>query len=163
MAKPISARQLVCLQAMWAARMRARGITANDSRELRHEYIAAATDGRARETKELSCADAQRVLGLLSRELGGAKLQLADAETARAAGTHGRAGHHDRRHQMIAGAETFALIERLRCALRWEKASLDAFVGRQLGGRPLHTMADANAVIWPMKRMLRSRGASARA
>ena len=155
MAKPISARQLVCLQAMWAARMRARGITANDSRELRHEYIASATDGRARETKELSFADANRVLRLLFAEQRGQAMTIADGAAARAAGTHGRKAHYDASGVMLAGDQQFALLATLRHAIGWDQARLDLFVARQLGGRAIRTMADANKVIWGIKSMMR--------
>jgi len=155
MANPISVRQLVCLQSMWARRMRTRGIAAADSRELRHEYIAAATDGRARGTKELSFADAKRVLRLLFAEQGSKTMTIADAAAARAAGTHGRKAHYDASGVMLAGEQQFALLATLRHAIGWDQARLDVFVARQLGGAAIRTMADANRVIWAIKSMMR--------
>lgn len=159
LARPITKPQLRAFQAMWAQRMRARGIAnMDDSRELRHEYIAAATEGRAKQTLELSHSDAARLLRGLSRELAG--LSIANGAAAQAAGTHGRRGYDDGREQALIGAQQTALLGVVVGRLGWDTSRLDAFVGRQLGdgstAGSIRTMRDFNRVIWPLKRMART-------
>lgn len=151
MAKPISARQLTCIQALWSRRMHAAGVLDRaEARAMRHQYIQQLTAGRANETKKLSAADATLVI----RSLRGARIE--DGAPAHAAGTHGRRGHHDGREQVIIGAQQVALLAVLLGKLGWDQARLDAFVGRQIGaGRQIRTMADFNRVVWGMKSLIR--------
>lgn len=103
MAQTITRLKLRRLQTLWSAKMRKAGIPAlDDSRELRHQYIHAATGGRAATTNELSVSDARDVIDLLS--CGQRGLEIGDAETAQAAGLHGRRGRQAA-HEVMAGAQ----------------------------------------------------------
>lgn len=56
----------------------------------------------------------------------------------------------------MAGHQQMALIASLQAKLGWDQARFDAFVDRQLHGKPIRSMADANRIIWPLKRMVRT-------
>ena len=153
MPKPLSPRQLTCIQALWAQRMRGAGIAgADECRELRHAYLREVTAGRATSTKELTFADAKRVIERLLRDAGG---QIKDSAGARAAGTHGRRGA-DRRVSMLATKGQIDLLVSYASRLGWNDERLDAFIERQLGAhRQVRTVADINKVLWGLKSMVR--------
>lgn len=155
MPKPLSQRQLACIQALWARRMRLAGIAgADDGREMRHTYLREVTAGRATSTRDLTLADAKRVIERLLRDAGG---QIKDSAGARAAGTHGRRGV-DRRVSMLATSEQLELLAGYAGRLGWNRERLDAFIERQLGShRTIRTVSDINKVLWPLKSMLRRR------
>lgn len=155
MAQPITKLQLRCLQTLWSVKMRAAGISsADDSRDMRHQYIEVATAGRAKSATELSFPDARRVIDMLSREQQG--LQIDNAEVAQAAGTHGRRGFQSA-HEVMVGEPQVRLLRQVQLRLGWDYARLDAFIERQLGqGREIRTMADFNRVYWGLKRIAKA-------
>jgi hypothetical protein len=161
MAEPIGKLQLRCLQVLWRKKMTLAGIppASDDARAMRHQYIAAVSDGRAWQTAELTHDDARRVISTLARELSAPLAR--DAASARAAGTHGRRGYDDGRTTALAGEGERRVIAALQRKLGWDEARLAAFVARQLRGRALTTVADANRVIWPMRRLARAAAAAA--
>lgn len=152
MAQPITTAQLCKLQTLWGQRMHAAGVSDQDeARDLRYQFIAQATSGRAHKTKELSYADARLILQLLS---GQGTLRIADGEAAWAAGNHGRRDV-DQAADVLAGEQQFAFLRVLRDELGWDQARLDAFIAHQLGGRPIRTMGNCNKVAWALKAILR--------
>jgi len=151
MPSSITAGQLVCLQTLWSRRMRAAGVADQaEARQLRHAFIRELTAGRAAETKELTLADARRVIEVLK---GGARIP--DGDTAHAAGTHGRRGRQAPGAEVMVGAQQIELLQGYAGLLGWSRERLDGFISRQLRGRQLRTMADANRVLWGLKRMVR--------
>ncbi len=76
-----------------------------------------------------------------------------------AAGTAGRKDATSKVEHLVSG-DDLALLGQFAARLGWGKETLAKFTRRQLGGRDqIRTVADLNKVLWPMKRMLRTRGA----
>jgi len=139
------------IHALWRQRV---GLGNEDSRELRHAYVQAVTEGRASETRQLSQADARRVIDQLLSDQRASR-RIGDHQTAHAAGTHGRRDASQDLEVMI-GPPQIALLQDLRRALGWDQLRLNGFIERQLGvGRQMKTMRQFNKVVWGMKAQLR--------
>jgi len=91
-APPISPAQVQRLQALWHHWTARLGLEPEADRRLRHYYVELLSGGRAAETKQLTRADAARVIAWLER----LSRRRARAEN-QAAGTAGRHGFPERR------------------------------------------------------------------
>src|SRR2546426_355291 len=105
-APPISLAQVQRLQALWHHWTARLGLEPEADRRLRHYYVELFSGGRAAETKQLTRADAARVIAwleLLSRRRARAENQ--------AAGTAGRHGFPERR-QVRPNAAAWRALDR---------------------------------------------------
>ena len=154
---PIRPNQLRQLQTLWHLWTKSLGLPYEPDQRLRHYYVSVFSDGRARQTLELTAADAQRVIRWLQK-----LLRLAAARNCYAAGTAGRRGYPEQRWVPPSYPAWRALWA---CAteLGMQRGDLDRFIHkhysrRGLGGiADLHTMADLNRVLWGLKEILRRR------
>jgi len=97
------------------------------------------------------------ILDLLGRELPGQPRRPRSGSAAGTAGRRNRKGDP----AVIVSQGSLELLGSLRARLGWNDQRFEAFTRRQLRGRSaIRTEADANRVIWPLKRILRSQGAS---
>lgn len=155
--KPINRKQLRRLHGLWhrwSGRLR---LPREADRRLRHYYIELFTDGRVRETRELSERDAVLVIEWLAKLTHQAEIRL-----NRAAGTAGRHGYPER-VRMAPNSAAWRALWGCAAELGMERAALESFVRRHYGGVGLHglddirSMADLNRVLWGLKAMLRRR------
>ena len=154
-AAPISPAQVQRLQALWHHWTARLGLEPEADRRLRHYYVELFSGGRAAETKQLTRADAARVIAwleLLSRRRARAENQ--------AAGTAGRHGFPERR-QVRPNAAAWRALWAVAGALGMNRQKLNEFIRNHyeslgLGGTgDLRTMADLNRVLWGLKAILR--------
>jgi hypothetical protein len=149
--------QLRRLQGLWRQWARGLCLPAEEERALRHAYVRAISEGRARETRELSEADAARVIRSLER-----LIRAREPERNRARGTAGRRGFPERA-RMRPDASAWRALKASAAALGMDQARLDAFIRRRYarfglrGAGDLATMAKLNRVLWGLKAMLRRR------
>ena len=157
--QPLRPGQLRRLEMAWRRWAGVLELGREADRRLRHYYVELFSEGRAKQTKELTRSDATRVirwLGKLTRE----------AVRDQAAGTAGRHGFSEQRAVRPEAAAWRALWGCAR-ALGMNRWSLELFIrGRyaRVGLRgldDLHTMADLNRVLWGLKAMLRRRASGA--
>ena len=74
-----------------------------------------------------------------------------------AAGTAGRKDAPSKVEHLVSG-DDLEMLGSYAARLGWGTETLGKFIRRQLGGREtIRTVADLNKVLWPMKRILRSR------
>ncbi len=152
-------RRLQIAWRRWAGKLK---FSPEADRALRHYYVRLFSENRAHETRELSEADAQRVIRWLER-------LAAYREPTRniARGTAGRQGFPERVRVRPDPAAWRALWAHV-AALGMDRARFDAFIRRHYGrlglrgARDLATMADLNRVLWGLKAMLRRRPPSPR-
>jgi hypothetical protein len=150
--------QLRRLQALWHQWTRNLNLSREADRALRHYYVQVFSQGRARETKQLTPADAQSVIRwlgeLVSRENGAQN---------RVAGVAGRKGYPQWR-RVPPNAAAWRALWGCASALGMSRPRLNAFIRQHYGRLGLHgmqdlrTMADLNRVLWGLKAMLRRRG-----
>src|SRR3989442_7532856 len=150
-APPISLAQVQRLQALWHHWTARLGLEPEADRRLRHYYVELFSGGRAAETKQLTPADAARVIALLA---------LLSRRTARAenqaAGTAGRHGFPERR-QVRPNAAAWRALWAVAAALGMNRQKLNESIRNHyeslgLGGTvDLRTMAGLNRVLWGLK------------
>jgi len=154
-ALPISRAQLRRLQALWRQWTASLRLAPQPDRSLRHYYVELFSHGRARETRQLTRADAVRVIARLEG--------LADRSAAarrRAAGTAGRRGFPEQRRIRPTAAAWRALWG-VAAALGMSRRGLEEFIRRHYARvglyrlSDLRTMADLNRVLWGLKAILR--------
>jgi hypothetical protein len=162
-ARPMRPAQLRRLQVAWRRWTEKLELPGPADRALRHYYVWLFSEGRARETRELSEADADRVIRWLDRLAA-----LREPAHTIASGTAGRHGFPERRRLRPDPAAWRALWAHA-AALGMDRARLDAFICRRYGRfglrgtSDLTTMANLNRVLWGLKAMLRRRPPSPRA
>jgi hypothetical protein len=153
----IRPRQLRQLQTLWSRWTRKLDLSRQAGQRLRHYYVSAFTGGRAAETRELTEADAARVIRWLRR-----LIWPAEAQKNYAAGTAGRRGYPEQPRVRPTPTAWRALWA---CAaeLGMQRPDLELFIRRHYRGvglrgiADLHTMADLNRVLWGLKEILRRR------
>jgi hypothetical protein len=159
---PISKAQLRRLQALWQRWTASLQLAPESDRRLRHYYVELFSGGRASETKQLTRADAGRVIAQLERLAGPSRAAL-----NRAAGTAGRRGFPQWR-RIRANSAAWRALWGVAAALGMNDRRLDEFIRRHYarlglyGLRDLQTMADLNRVLWGLKAMLRRRAGAKR-
>jgi hypothetical protein len=152
--RPGQLRRLQAAWRRWAGRLE---LSERADRTLRHYYVGLFSEGRARETRELSEADARRVIRWLER-LAGSRQPARNL----ARGTAGRHGFPERT-RVAPDAAAWRVLWVHVGALGMDRERLDAFIRRHYGrlglrgARDLTTMADLNRVLWGLKAMLRRR------
>jgi hypothetical protein len=152
---PIGAGQLRRLHALWHQWGRHVALTPEADRRLRHYYVQIFSEGRALETKQLTRADAARIIAWLER-----LVRHAPPQQNRAAGTAGRHGFAERRRVQPNAAAWRALWAVAR-ALGMDRKRLEHFIRSHYAGvglrglSDLRTMADLNRVLWGLKAMVR--------
>lgn len=152
---PMSRAQLRRLQALWRQWTRLLRLKRDADRELRHYYIERFTRGRAKTTKDLTSADAARVIDRLERLVDAASEQYNDA-----AGLAGRHGYPEWRRVRPTSAAWQVLWSCVR-ELDMDRGQFDYFIRRHYISRGLrgladiHSMADLNRVLWGLKAILR--------
>lgn len=159
---PISQAQLRRLQALWHGWTAGLRLGPEADRRLRHYYVELFSGGHASETKQLTRADAARVISQLERLAGRSRAAL-----NRAAGTAGRRGFPERR-RIRANSAAWRALWGMATALGMNRLRLDEFIRRHYarlglhGLRDLQRMADLNRVLWGLKAMLRRRAGAKR-
>ncbi len=152
---PLRPAQLRRLQALWHGWTARLGLPREADRRLRHFYVWLFSGQRAQETRQLTGAEAARVIAWLERVSG-----AVSPTQRRAAGTAGREGYPERRRIRPNAAGWRALWGASR-ALGMSPQQLDAFIRRHYASaglsstRDLRSMADLNRVLWGLKAMLR--------
>lgn len=155
---PLAPVQLRRLQLMWHRWVGGLRFPEPRDRALRHAYIEIVTQGRARETKELTGADAALVIRRLERATERRRVAALDY----IAGTAGRHGYEEFRTVAPTPAAWRALDDHAQ-ALGMTPARLDHFIAAHYSGVGLHrrqdirTLADLNRVLWGLKALLRHR------
>ncbi len=154
-AAPITPAQLRRLQTVWHRWTAKLALRPAAGRALRHYYVELFSNGRARETRELTRGDAARVVAWLER-----LTRRAAPQENQAAGTAGRSGFPERRRVRPNAAAWRALWGVAR-ALGMDRQQLTHFIRNHYaavglrGLDDLRTMADLNRVLWGLKAMLR--------
>ncbi len=152
---PISPGQLRRLHGLWHQWRRHVALTPEADRRLRHYYVQLFSEGRAKETVELTRADAARVISWLEQ-----LVRHAPREEKQAAGTAGRHGFPERR-RVRPNAAAWRTLWALARALGMDRPRLEHFIRDHYAGvglrglADLRTMADLNRVLWGLKAMLR--------
>jgi hypothetical protein len=143
----------------WTGSLR---LSPEPGRTLRHYYVELFSSGRARETRQLTRADAARVIAWLER--------LADNREATrnaASGTAGRRGFPERR-RISPNPAAWRALWGVAAALGMDRRSVEEFIRRHYANVGLHglgdlrTMADLNRVLWGLKAILRRRAGTGR-
>jgi hypothetical protein len=152
-------RQRRRLQLLWRRWMKGLATTRERDRALRHAYIEIVTRGRARETNQLTAADA----ALAIRRLVRATRRPRRTAYNYILGTAGRRGFGEYPEVRVT-PPALGLLERTAGLAGLSPASLDRFIARHYAGvglrrrSDIHTMADLNRVLWGLRGMLRRRG-----
>lgn len=154
---PISKPQLKRLQTLWGLIWGRFGTPEGDKRAGRLAWLTAKLGREVESAKELTKAEAKLALEEMAKCLP-AELLYRRRGAWRAAGTAGRKGARWRGGEaVLVSRQSLELLGTLKTALGWNDDRLAAFVRRQLRGRQaIRTEADANKVIWGMKRMARA-------
>ncbi|MGH9804673.1 MAG: hypothetical protein ACRD4D_05835 [Candidatus Acidiferrales bacterium] len=132
--------------------------TRERDRELRHAYIEIVTRGRARETNQLTAADAALVVRRLLRATRRRRRTAYDYVL----GTAGRRGFDDHPEVLVTPA-ALQLLDRSAAAVGMTRASLDRFIARHYAGvglrrrSDIRTVADLNRVLWGLRALERRR------
>lgn len=156
----MTAAQRRRLQVLWRRWMDGSRLARERDRALRHAYIEIVTRGRARETKQLTAADAALVIRRLRR----ANRESREAAYNFVLGTAGRQGYEEHRQVRVTPA-ALRLLNRYAATLGMTSAELDHFIAARYAGVGLrrrldiHTVADLNRVLWGLKALLRRRSA----
>lgn len=159
---PMTPVQLRRLQTLWHRWMGSRRLPEERDRELRHAFIEIVTRGRARETNQLTTADAALVIRQLERATRRRRAAAFDYVT----GTAGRHGYEEHR-EVAPTPAAWRLLEQHAAALGMTAKRLDHFIAAHYAGaglrcrQDLRTMANLNRVLWGLKALLRRRPAAA--
>jgi len=155
---PITGKQLKRLQTLWGIFCRQANRDAKD-REVRLGWVADAIGRQISSFRELRADEANAAIDaiqkLLPQEL--LKRKRPSRRLAQAYGTAGRRGQEQKEVQLV-DAPTMELLYRLLGQLGWTRERLDAFLHSSkspVRSGVIRTMAEANRVIWALKRMLR--------
>jgi hypothetical protein len=163
MEKPISANQLKRLQVLYS--QLARHTDQDAGREARLRWASALLDRPIASFKDLSRDDARRLIDTLQGQLGvkAAPAQRLSREAAHRAGTEGRRNNPYKTAPQMVSAADLAVIEDYYSRLGWTRAQFDAWLASsrspiKRANPVIATLADANAVRWALKGMLKHRG-----
>ena len=155
---PITPAQLRRLQLLWRRWMGRLRLPEARDRELRHTYIEIITRGRARETKDLTGADAALVIRRLER----ATQRRRAAGLDYLAGTAGRRGYDEHR-EVAPTPAAWRLLDQHAATLGMTPTRLDHFIAAHYAGiglrrrQDIRTLADLNRVLWGLKALWRRR------
>jgi hypothetical protein len=153
--RPLRRDQLRRLHGLWHRWTARLGLSREADRELRHYYILCFTGGNARETLDLTEADAALVIEWLAKLVHRANVRL-----NKAAGTAGRHGYPERA-RLTPDTAAWRALWACASALGMDRARLENFIREHYasvglhGLDDLHTMADLNRVLWGLKAILR--------
>jgi len=154
----ITGKQLKRLQTLWGIFCRQANRDAKD-REARLGWVADAIGRQISSFRDLRADEANTAIDaiqkLLPQEL--LKRKRPSRRLAQAYGTAGRRGQEQKEVQLV-DAPTLELLHRLLGQLGWRRERLDAFLHSSkspVRSGVIRTMAEANRVIWSLKRMLR--------
>lgn len=153
--RPLRRDQLRRLHGLWHRWTGKLALSREADRELRHYYIQCITGGHARETLDLTEADAAIVIQWLSK-----LVHRANARLNRAAGTAGKRGYPERA-RFAPDATARRALWACASALGMDSSGLEKFIREHYAGLDLHgvddlhTMADLNRVLWGLKAILR--------
>lgn len=144
------------LQLLWRRWMKDFQSSRERDRELRHAYIELVTRGHARETNQLTSADASLVIRRLLR----ATRRPRRTAYNYVVGTAGRRGFEEHREVLVT-PPALRLLDRTAAAVGMSPAALDHFISAHYAGAglsrrgDLRTMADLNRVLWGLRALLR--------
>ena len=166
--RPISRRQLVRIQTLWALLCRQQGLgKPSGTRGARLAWLGGTLGRQVASTKELTLAEATASIDALQKCLPPELLRRRARPGARRAMAMGRAGRRDfsrdagrgSRVIELPGPAELELLATLRAELGLDDARFAAFLRSRkgpLGGRErIETLADANRIIWALKGILR--------
>jgi hypothetical protein len=172
--KYISSPALKRLQVLWRQYAQ-REIGVNDDRASRLAWATRELGRTVDSFKGLSVGEAKTLIDALQGALGipqtvpsrapsrAGGRRISDRTRAHAAGTEGRKGKRAGALTLVSAAE-LEMISELITKLGWDRSRFEAWLrspSGPLGGRSqIRTLAEANAVIWPMKKMLRRQEAA---
>jgi hypothetical protein len=155
---PISGKQLKRLQTLWNLFCRQVNTDAKD-RAARLQWVAEAIGREISSFRELAAGEANTAIDALQKLLPPEllKRKRPSRAVARAYGTAGRRGHEQEEIRLVDAA-TLELLNGLLVQLGWTRMRLEAFLHSRKSpvrsGR-IATLAEANRVMWALKRMLR--------
>jgi len=153
--RPLRRDQLRRLHGLWHRWTAKLALSREADRELRHYYVQCFTGGNARETLDLTEADAALVIDWLSK-----LVHRANARLNRAAGTAGKHGYPERA-RLAPDATAWRALWACASALGMDRARLENLIREHYSRVGLHglddlrTMADLNRVLWGLKAILR--------
>ena len=160
----MTVRQRRRLQLLWrrwmkgfaAVRFRSPQASRARDRALRHAYVEILTRGRARETNQLTAADAALVIRRLQRASGRQRRTAYDYIL----GTAGRRGFGEHPAVLVT-PPALRLLDTTAAAVGMSSAALDRFIAAHYAGvglrrrADIRTMADLNRVLWGLRALLR--------
>jgi hypothetical protein len=154
----LNSNQLKRLQTLWGLFCRQASLDAKD-REARLSWVADAIGRKISSFRELSDGEANTAIDAIQKLLPPemVKRKRPSRRLAQAYGTVGRRGHEQEEIRLVDAA-TLALLDRLLGRLGWTRERLDAFLRSRkspVRSGAIRTLAEANRVIWALKRMLR--------
>jgi len=182
----ITKPQLTRLQTLWSQYARREimafvsgdEVTRSPSREARLNWASEHIKRTISSFSDLSSSEASALINLLQSEFGIAETspsraqrryrsRIKDRDQAKAAGTEGRRGSHNK--VTFATAEDIALIDQQLNLMGWNNSRLEAFLhspSSPLGKRSsaqLRTLGDVNKVLWALKKIGRNAAREVRA
>jgi hypothetical protein len=154
----ITGKQMKRLQTLWGFFCRQASLDAKD-REARLNWVADAIGRKISSFRELSDGEANTAIDAIQKLLPPELLKRTrpSRRLAKDYGTAGRRGHEQEEIRLVDAA-TLALLDRLLGQLGWSRERLDAFLHSSkspVRSGAIRTLAEANRVIWALKRMLR--------
>jgi hypothetical protein len=161
--RSISAEQLKRLQTLWSQYARKTGDVIGSQREERLSWASQAIERRIESFNDLSSHEAKTLIDVLQAPMGIPETEPAKGirsrHRAHAAGTEGRKAKPGNEITLVSANE-LTLIDELKQKLGWDQARFDAWLRSPsspgLSSYPqIRTLAEANRVIWAMKKMVR--------
>jgi hypothetical protein len=154
----ISGKQMKRLQTLWGLFCRQANLDAKD-RQVRLAWVGGAVGRQILSCGELTATEAKTAIEAVQKHLPAELLRRTRPSrwAAHAYGTAGRRGADKSAEVRMADAGTLQLLANLCTALGWSRERLDAFLRSSkspVRGGTVRTLADANRVIWVLKRFL---------
>ncbi len=155
---PITGKQLKRLLTLWGQFCRLSNLDAKD-RVVRLDWTSGAIGRQISSFKELSADESNIAMNVLVKHLP-PELYKGKRPSRRLAQAYGTAGRHgcEEKEVRLVDAETMRLMYGLLAQLGWTHARLDVFLRSRkspVRSGAIRTLAEANRVIWALKRMLR--------
>jgi len=160
-ASPITGKQTKRLHTLWGLFCRQSNLDAKD-RAARLDWVADAIGRHVASFRELAASEANIAIDAIQKLLPPEllKRKRPSRRLAKDYGTAGRRGHEQEEIRLV-DAPTLALLDRLLGQLGWTRERLDDFLRSRkspVRSGAIRTLAEANRVIWALKRMFASRG-----
>jgi hypothetical protein len=154
----ITGKQMKRVQTLWGLFCRQKSLDAKD-REARLGWMAGVVGRQLSSFRELSAGEANTAIDAIQKLLPPEllKRKRPSRRTAQAYGTAGRRGREAGEIQLV-DAPTLELLNRLLAQLGWTRERLDAFLHSRkspVRSGAIRTLAEANRVLWALKRMAR--------